>query len=311
MDVKKPFNKPLGNLQNRYRPKPNQVLNITRPNYRYKWVPEYKNGKRRMVLKAAWIPGYHQRNRPTTVQPVVPSYMDRQYTNMKDLRVQLVKERQNAKNLQERVKYWRKMFEVQKGTFAKLNKRLQLQKTYNQTATQQNTSLKKIVNKLEIANYDLKSQTSYHQTAHQNLIKQVLELKTEKGNLHYKIEKMNDTYTDTANQFVSSIISLSKLRNEIALLQFGRKIQDNEIQKLKREQDWEFLGNCMATFDVFCKTSPTSAAQTICTSGQQLMRADGLFSLANHTAWLCFNQLCRFFRNLAGIQLTQPEQGLM
>jgi hypothetical protein len=118
--------------------------------------------------------------------------------------------------------------------------------------------------------------------------KEITELNTQNSALHVKIGKLNENHAHTLNQFVDSIVLLSKLRNENNLIKIGRK--------------------CMTKFDNICHISPTSAGQDISTPDSQLVRTDDILSRASTTCYYVFNQMRRILGIVAGLQLMDPDQ---
>ena len=144
--------------------------------------------------------------------------------------------------------------------------------------------------------------------AKDSIDQEIKELKTQNSALHVKIGKMNETHGHTVNQFVDSIVSLSKLRNEINLIQIGRKRQTEELKQIQKEREFDFIENCMTKFDNFCHISPTSVGQDFPTPDSQLMRTDGILSQASTTFYYVFNQMRRILGLVAGMQLMDPDQ---
>jgi len=144
--------------------------------------------------------------------------------------------------------------------------------------------------------------------AKDSIDQEIKELKAQNSALHVKIGKMNETHGHTVNQFVDSIVSLSKLRNEINLIQIGRKRQTEELKQIQKEREFDFIENCMTKFDNFCHISPTSVGQDFPTPDSQLMRTDGILSRASTTFYYVFNQMRRILGLVAGMQLMDPDQ---
>jgi hypothetical protein len=144
--------------------------------------------------------------------------------------------------------------------------------------------------------------------AKDSIDQEITELKTQNSALHVKIGKLNENHAHTVNQFVDSIVSLSKLRNEINLIQIGRKRQTEELKQLQKEREFDFIEKCMTKFDNFCHISPTSAGQDFPTPESQLMRTDGILSRASTTLYYVFNQMRRILGIVAGLQLMDPDQ---
>jgi hypothetical protein len=144
----------------------------------------------------------------------------------------------------------------------------------------------------------------------QSLLAEIFELKANKVKLLTKIERMNETYNNTANQFVDSIVSLSKLRKELDLTQFGRKSQTMDMKCLEREIEYLFLEQCMTKFDDFCNISSPSASK-VSAIHDKSENVVGILSQVYYIPGIMYNQLRRFFRYGAGLQLMEPGSELM
>jgi len=149
-----------------------------------------------------------------------------------------------------------------------------------------------------------------HNLMQQSLLAEISELKENKVKLLTKIERMSETYNNTASQFVDSIVSLSKLRKELDLIQFGRKRQTLDMKSLEREIEYLFLEQCMTKFDNFCNISSSSASK-VSAIHDKSENVVGILSQVYYIPGIMFNQLRRFFRYVAGLQLMEPGSELM
>ena len=309
MGLAKPYKESANLRYKTYKawPSANQPVGSTRPPYRFKWVPDIRNGKRRLILKSA-VPNSQRYNMPFSGRVNSPRSMDCPSFHVERLKQKLEQECKNTTYWTRETRYWQMKCSAKDAKSKALQNRLISQRSYNVNATSSNNDLKRELNDLRLQYLDLLDRSMETYSEYRRCSLQLYDQKNMNKKLREKVNRLSEAHESTTNQFVDAIVSLSKLRNELSLTHFGRHRQNLEIEGLHKEREWDLLDSCMRTFDNFCISSPPLIAQEPSQPGSQFMRADVFINWANHTSWYMYNQLRRVFRTTAGIQLTQPDQ---